>query len=129
MDKTTSSVYRLLMGLIQLTSPPPPPTPPTLSLGGVSFRFPAVTYAAQPEVTATSTNATSLTWILFRYIDGLNDEITDGGSVSEVTGSDLISSFQPTMFNARYYYEVQALGSGPPVTVTSALSPSNNGGF
>jgi hypothetical protein len=133
MDETTSSVYRLLMGLIVLTSPPPPPPPPpptpTLTLSEVSFQFPVITYDARPEVTATSTLVTSLLWILYRYIDGLNDEIVDGGSVSEPTGTDKITSFQPTQFNQRYYFIVEGLTSGAPIIVTSSLSPINNGGF
>jgi len=108
LQDTTSSKYRILMGLISLTAPPPPPPPsPTVTITGFSFIGTVGSTSSQPTVIASNTNATSLSVAIYES-DGPEDR---GYSLlttltTTPTGNNTVTYSGATIGDRWYYFTV-----------------------
>lgn len=113
---TTSSVYRILIGLISLTAPPIVLSPTALVAYGTTSAF--------PNTIATLTNwDIPLLWACYEFVDGENDIEIDAGEILTPLPEQEIISTAFTKIGARFYFAAGNTG----VFDTSTLSPANNG--
>jgi len=102
---TTSSAYRILMGLISLTAPPPPE--PTVTIADFFFARPQNLNSCEPGVQVISTNATSLLANLYQSSGSEDRDFTQIASISETpTGDQTVFYFNTTIADRWYYWVV-----------------------
>lgn len=125
LQDTTSSKYRILMGLIGTTPLP------TVTITSFSFGFIGTT-TALPSVAAANTNATSLSAVLYQS-NGVNDSgyVSISTITQTPTGSNTITYNSNTIANYWYYWTVtvtNASGSASAST-THLQNVSSQGAF
>lgn len=120
---TTSSAYRIRMGLIRLTAPPPTPT---IALSDTLLNASGTTNAF-PYTTATLTDwVGDLYWFCFKYTGAgfPNDDLIDDGVIIN-PDLPVVGSTAFTLVGSQFYFFCTNI-SGT-VYGLSKLSPPNEG--
>lgn len=117
---TTSSTYRILLGLINLGSPAPPPLP-TASVTSFGFAGVIGTVSAQPQAVIANANATSLTYIWYESSGSTDSGYSSIRTGSETpSGSNTITDPLATIVNRWYYMSATVTNETGSVTVNTA---------